>query len=286
MHTHPNASWTAPLRAVATLLLAPLAAAGQEPELAPERSGGGRVLGAVMELGGERPLMGATVLLTLPGGAPAGTREADEDGRFLFTALAPGRYFLEIRTLGYRTARDSLEVTPGSLTLVEAELAPEALELEPIVVTTTRRGRLDTAGFEDRRRLGIGSFLAGDEIRSTASRASDLLRGQAGVRVVPLPGRSAGEIRMRGECRPDLVIDGMRVRPGGGLSIDDLVSASDVEALEIYRGAQAPPQYSSSSCGAVLVWTRLPDPTLERGSPWKRLLVAGGLALGAFLLMR
>lgn len=267
------------------LVLRPLPSLGQT-ESPQEPASGGRLLGVVHELGTDRPLLGAMVHLTLPDGAPAGSREVNEEGRFLFTDLAPGRYRIEILTLGYRTARDSLDLPAGSLTVVEAELAPSALELEPIVVTTTRRGRLDTGGFEQRRRMGFGSFLSGAEVRRSAGRASDLFRGFAGVRVVPLPNRSGGELRMRGGCRPDLVIDGMLLRPVGGLSIDDYVVPADVEAIEAYRGAQAPAEYSDNPCGAVLVWTRVAEPTLEKRSLWKRLLVAGGLALGSFLLMR
>jgi hypothetical protein len=60
----------------------------------------------------------------------------------------------------------------------------------------------------------------------------------------------------RGPCTPLLWVDGQKVP---GLEIDDIL-ASDIHAIEIYRGvATTPPQFveaNSAQCGAIVIWTR------------------------------
>ena len=90
---------------------------------------------------------------------------------------------------------------------------------------------------------------------------------------------------MRGGCRPDLVLDGVPLRPLASLAIDDYLTSQEVEAIEVYRGVETPFRFGSSPCGAVVVWTRVPEPVPDRGPFWKKLMVAaGGLMTFAFLL--
>ena len=58
-----------------------------------------------------------------------------------------------------------------------------------------------------------------------------------------------------GQCEPKLIIDGIHV-PRHESSIDDLIPASIVRAIEVYpRRIQAPAEYQSLTCGTVVVWT-------------------------------
>ena len=61
------------------------------------------------------------------------------------------------------------------------------------------------------------------------------------------------------DCPPQYVVDGMRIE---NASPDEFVP-QDVEAIELYSGpATIPPQFAprfnSYTCGAVVIWTRLP----------------------------
>ena len=53
-------------------------------------------------------------------------------------------------------------------------------------------------------------------------------------------------------CQPALYIDG---NPSAG-SMND-ISPSAIHGIEIYASSiNVPPQYKSSSCGAILIWTK------------------------------
>lgn len=61
------------------------------------------------------------------------------------------------------------------------------------------------------------------------------------------------------DCPPQYVVDGMRIEAGS----PDEFTPQDVEAVEFYSGpATMPPQFAprfnSYTCGAIVIWTRLP----------------------------
>jgi len=268
---------------VAMFLLFPAPALGQERPSSRDAPAQVRVF--VAEIDSEAPLVGTAVRL-VPRSGPEVARTTDRSGHASFAGLEPGSYGIVVERLGYGVARDSLHLPAGSRTLVTVELAAQALALDPIVVSTTRRGA-DMGGFEQRRRTGLGHFITRTEVEERHPvHVSDLLSPLAGVQVTPAPARFGSEVRMRGGCLPDLVIDGVLMRPFAGLGIDDYVSPGDVEAVEVYSGPQAPLQLSSSPCGAVVVWTRTGEPTRGGGSTWKRALAAGGLAVLFFVILR
>ena len=265
---------------VATLLLAPMVALAQEPTRSSQRETPGRLLALVTEIDTEVPLAGATIRLVTPNRPEVG-RLTDDSGHASFTDLVPGPYVIEIERLGYREARGSLNLRAGALTTVTAEMVPEVLELEPIVVTTTRRGA-DMGGFEQRRRRSIGYFITRADFETNpTSRVTDVLRSVPGVRVAP-----GGGLELRGNCRPDVVVDGVQLRPFGGLTIDEFMMSHEVEAIEVYHGLATPVRFGSNPCGAVVVWTLVPEPSPGDGSFWKRLAIAGGFMAIARLLTR
>jgi outer membrane cobalamin receptor len=121
--------------------------------------------------------------------------------------------------------------------------------------------------------MGIGRFLDRAAIeRTNAGIATDLLTTMPNVDVRPVI--VAGQFVMttrrrvllrnvRGEpCEPDVWIDGVRVSlsAGGaaGTTLDDLVSPTEIVAMEIYSSPmRVPSQYASlSGCGSLVIWTR------------------------------
>jgi hypothetical protein len=83
-------------------------------------------------------------------------------------------------------------------------------------------------------------------------------------------GASARSIRMGralsgpggGPCPVQIFLDGMlATRPGAGgdVSVDDLVSPLDVEAIEVFKGlGSVPPEFLNvyARCGVIAIWTR------------------------------
>ncbi|MGH7468038.1 MAG: hypothetical protein ACRENP_08630 [Longimicrobiales bacterium] len=123
------------------------------------------------------------------------------------------------------------------------------------------------SGFYEREGHGAGTFLTRYEIEKHGGGTflSDVLRSAPGVRLVRADrsGRRF-ELRLRNaRCPPALYLDGAIVRLGGPprpgeMLLDDLVSAIDIDGIEIYHGAsETPPAFNrEANCGVVALWTR------------------------------
>ena len=119
----------------------------------------------------------------------------------------------------------------------------------------SRRAR-DLDGFEQRRAQGWGHYLTADDIeRTRPTSVTTLLRSQPGLHVVPTGGNGYA-IRGRGDCRPNVVIDGFPIADAAD-NLDEMVRPDAVAGIEVYSGqAGTPVEYGSNGCGTVLVWTK------------------------------
>lgn len=205
---------------------------------------------------GGHPLVGALVSarglgllgVTGPGGAAA------------FSGLPPGAHTVQARYLGYAPVTMHVRLEPGRAVTMEFALPIEPIVL-PEVQVRARPSLLARNGFFDRRGAG-GTFITRDQIERIRPRfLSDLLRRLGGISLTPSAGGTA-RARMRGgglsnrDCPIQYYVDGTMV---AGFNIDD-VAASDVEGLEIYRGAATvPPVFNKGSamCGVIVIWTRI-----------------------------
>lgn len=219
---------------------------------APHAAIGGRVV----EHRSGRPIAAATVRLA---GTPL-SQVTTDDGIFRFSSVPPGRYEFDVQRLGYRTVNDSVQLDLGTNVEVTARLAPDAIPLDPLVVTV-RSVLLERYGFYERQQRGSGSYVTREQIeRSPPMLASDLLRGLAGISLVRR-GTGLGFAPVgRANCGFRYVLDGARVGPG--FEIDDL-SPEWIEAVEVYRGpATVPMEFaplgndSRGACGVIVIWTR------------------------------
>ena len=123
-----------------------------------------------------------------------------------------------------------------------------------------RRNRLDMDGLVRRMSLGFGSFVTRDEMETRPqARITDLLRSTPGVEVYVNQKEHTYFLYVRGKtCVPDVFVDGVRqMDPPSEL---DIPPATDLEAVEIYRGiAEIPGRYilakPTPQCAVVAVWT-------------------------------
>lgn len=243
------------------------------------------VQGQVVDQESGRPLAEVAVSLASgPGGTPgAGTRITNAEGRFRFRSVPPGTYRIVATRIGYRERTDTLEVEAGSDLEMYLPLTVSPVPLAPITVEVTRHAPGPLDDFQDRRRTRPGTFIDREQIENRHPiYFSDLLRMVPGARVVP--GRFSGSVvLLRGGCRPRLWVDGVPISssPEG---VDAIIQPLDVEAIEIYHASELPAEFGSSSCGAIIVWTRRGEPTGRAGSFWKRLALGlGFLTLGILL---
>jgi outer membrane cobalamin receptor len=156
------------------------------------------------------------------------------------------------------------------------------IQLEALVVVSERRDSWFLEDFQQRRETRSGSFFDREDIEQRQPmNTSDLFRMVPGARVLP-SGPFGQTVRLRGGCEPALWVDGLPLRTVEGM--DDILSAMDLEALEVYHGVNLPVQFGSNPCGAIVAWTRRGEPGPPgRGSFWRRLAFAAGFVTLAFL---
>jgi hypothetical protein len=274
----------------ATLLLllgsGAVSLAAQEPE--PETHAGlgqgeTHVRGYVTDRSTGQPMAGVSVVMRDSEGTQSALRLTSDDGTFHFASVRSGVYEMELRHLGYQEVDLTLDTGEGSHTEVRVEMVPAAVELEPVVVTSSRRDRLSTAGFYDRRRVASGHFITRDELRSRQIfRVSQIFRGVAGFTVVPATNGFDQYVIGRGNCHPALYIDGILMQTVAGSQIDQVLQPDHLEGLEIYSASQTPGQFLAGRCGTIVAWTHTPTSVDGHAFEWRRLGAAAGLIVAVF----
>jgi hypothetical protein len=188
----------------------------------------------------------------------------DANGRFYFQEVPIGDYTLRADHIAYAAAVTRLEVRADDLD-VEVRLTPEAIAIQPIVVTAFSR-RLETAGFYEREKRGVGTFIERKQIeKMKAQTSSDLLRNVPGLRLVPQATRRnvpPNQMRGRGNCRFKYIVDGARTLSDFDI---DFIAPYAIEGLEVYAGlSEVPAAFRASAmadggqtiCGVIAIWTR------------------------------
>jgi hypothetical protein len=131
--------------------------------------------------------------------------------------------------------------------------------------------------FEERRALGIGTFLDSTELRrAEGRRLTDLLRGRTSVRIIPFTQSNIGLVEYRAAssigrdddgnpCWVSVFLDGIPIYKAGNAAMrpPDLsrdFSVPSLMAIEYYRSAaQVPIEFATgreADCGVLALWTR------------------------------
>jgi hypothetical protein len=232
--------------------------------------------GRVLDDSTGQPIFGARLLLLNRFGKTAGYQQTDSGGRFRFPPQENGRYRLEARAVGYRSALQTLlwMMEDRSFAGLEVRLTPHVALLAPVeVVALSAPSRSPVlANMEWRRAHGFGTLISRQEIEiRNPVHLTDILQETPGVRVdrqgsgatrrvihlgPPLPGPGGGD------CPVQIFVDGMlatRSTGGGDVTVDDLAQPQDVEAIEIFKGlASVPAEFLNprSRCGVIAIWTK------------------------------
>jgi hypothetical protein len=220
------------------------------------RSGEGRISGTVMSVDYKRPLAGAIVHLS-----DGPTARTDDRGAWTLANAPLGTRVLEVRSVGYYPDRRAVHVV-GGMPPVQVALSTFKSVLDTVKViaqgVTDRHG----SGFEDRKRTGLGRYLASTDLeRRGAIFTSDAFKNLAGVR---LERDSYGfrKIYVRsafGEwCEPSVHIDGLYMWTLSADDIDGMVSLRYVKGIEVYTESTTPAEYQRgmTGCGTILIWTK------------------------------
>jgi hypothetical protein len=206
-------------------------------------------------------------------GAPIGTVvRSDDQGRFLIDAPRAGRFSIRTRRLGYEPlASIEFDVAPGTELQVEVRLTRAAQPLGDTVRVSAERGPgMLLAGFEDRRRVGLGTFFTRTDIEARGEpRLIDLVRTVSWITIPSAQSERLGNVRngLVRRCATVVFLDGVRLNraedsPDYVVSLLETMRGSSLEAVELYRGrSDLPAEFGGPEvrCGAIVVWTRNPD---------------------------
>jgi hypothetical protein len=230
-------------------IFAPADSASDSTVTLPPLTGTASVSGVVRGVGG-LPLGEAQVRVV----GARGTAVSDARGRFSLGDLPSGTQVLEVRRIGYLLAQQPVELRSGRTVTQDVQLR-RIVTLDSIRVLAQRSRYRE---FEFNRKANrFGKFFTADSIEQRHPLyTSDLFRVTPGFKVagfaldaVVKSSRGASSIS-RGECSPNIVIDGM---PHQEIN---LISPSDVGAIEIYRPGEPGPIQYNDGCGVIVIWSK------------------------------
>ena len=247
--------------------------------------------GIVVDAATRNPIAGTIIQAGSDRGNQPRRTTTDSAGGFYLALPGPGLYMVVVTHIGYLQHRgDTVRVGEGEAVGLRIELDRNAVPLRPVVIT--ERLSWLPEGFEQRRAAGFGRFLTRTDIENRrGSNTTDLLRGMPGVQLTPVRrGRGSGStLQMRGTaglCSPAVWIDGIPLNDGGA-SLDQLLTPTALEAVEVYNStSNAPIQYRNGTCGVVLFWTRRGPDDNRVKTKWWKLALGATAGIGLVLIMR
>ncbi len=204
----------------------------------------------------------------------------DSRGTYRLTGLEPGRYLVEARAVGFKTAADSVDI-PRSREAGHDFVLTRLVPVLPPVVTTSPEVRYlspGLRGFEARRHHGFGHFIAEDMLRKhdddslsdlLSTRIPGVLIARAGQNAayVSSSRKSEGGIRAFGSgsrpipCYTTIYLDGalfydatLSVQPPPDIN---QFTVHQLGGVEFYAGSATTAEgFRVSPCGTLLLWTR------------------------------
>lgn len=251
--------------ALILLLLAAIPAAGQV-----------RILGRVIDdLTGE-PLSQVEVSLLAGAGSVLGRTVTDEIGTFVFEVRRVSAVRIQAGRFGYTsTTTPLLRFDQRLFFQIEVRLDPDVILLAPLEVVAWSGVPEDAVleGFKRRVRNGLGIYITKETVEArNPGLVTDLLREVPGLQVVGTGTGIRPVVRMgrasSRECATQIFVDGFLINrreasvvgaPPTDFRIDDMVSPSSVEGIEIYRGLSTVPAEflnPDAECGVIAIWTR------------------------------
>ena len=250
------------------------------------------IQGIVVDDVSERPIQEAVVELVTADERVLSQDVTDINGWFSLQVPDDEMYQLHVGGLGYiPTFSTAFSLQPGQTVGAQLRMEVSPVQLRGIEAVVEGGGierGLQRIGFYDRQIGGFGQVRTPKDFeKNPPLDLGDVFRGMNGIKLVQASMLADLDIlsarRVFGDaCRPSISIDHVVVQRGarlsrlsvsasdleravgGGRTVDrsfwqDLVSPSEVAAVEVYAGQGGLPYWVSgdvSPCGSVLIWTK------------------------------
>jgi TonB-dependent receptor len=224
----------------------------------------GKIKGLITDSTSHTPLSFANAFIT---GTSLGS-SSDIEGDYIITGVPVGKHTVRVSYIGYKSKEFEVEVFENKTTLLDAQLAPEVLEGEEVVITSQALGQVSA----------INQQLNSNTIVNVVSeeKIQELPDANAGESIGRLPGvsitRSGGEankIVLRGldEKFSTITIDGLRIASTDendrGIDLST-ISQGSLAGIELYK-ALTPDKDADAIAGSVnLVTRKAPEKRLLR----------------------
>jgi len=214
----------------------------------------GKITGMITDAETGEALPGANVQVsnTLLGAS------TDADGRFVIKQVPPGQHTLRISFVGFGSEIMRVRVRRDSTSQIQMALRPSAIQFEQMIVTGSRQQ-------EDlRRAVNSVNVISSTEIqRRNRFRIDESLQSIAGVTLigenVNVRGGSGYNLFGIGASRVLMLIDDVPVLTSDlGRANWDILPVTEVERVEVLKGAASVLYGSGGVSGVVNILTRRP----------------------------
>ena len=219
----------------------------------------GSLAGTVTDAESGETLPGANVLIVeLSRGA-----STDVDGNFEIRNLPAGTYSVRVTFVGFQTFNQTVQITGGQQTTLNAELQPGSIGLDELIVSGY--------GITTKRELtGSITKVSSEEFENVPFQNTEsILQGRAaGVTVTTTSGNPGGAFRIniRGNgsinaaTEPLYIIDGVQVSFSQQSALTsqtplNSLNPNDIESIEVLKDAAAAAIYGSQAAAGVVVIT-------------------------------
>jgi hypothetical protein len=220
--------------------------------------GTARIVGTVVDKQGQ-PLPGARI--TVQGSGVMAVSRATGD--FVLDSLPAGTQSLEVRKLGYDATVRAVELRNGVPAEVRVTMSDYVPTLPAVRVEAGLNKGLADVGYLKRKQTGLGFYMDGGDLRTSAVRFSDAMRAAPGLNIVPATDGQSQVIKSSrdglGGC-VNFVVDGTMFKELAPGEIDSYVRPDELRAIEVYNPTTVPAQFQAvgqSECTTIVIWTRL-----------------------------
>ena len=242
------------LGAFLMLLLPAVCSAGEEPAMKPQKQSDANITGHVVDAKTYEHLAFATIAVK---GTTIGIA-TDATGHYFLKNLPQGRFTLVASSVGYRSAEQTVEISPDKTIEVNFSLTEEALSVEEVVVSASRT--------ETNKKTSptIVSVASAKLFESTAScNLAETMNFQSGLRVETNCGNcGTTQLRINGlEGQYSQVLLDSRPIFSSLASVYGLeqLPVAMIERVEVLRGGGSALFGSSAIGGTINVITKEPS---------------------------